>query len=77
MEYRDFLDRFYDRWHIVTGGRLQDAVILSDTGIPVPTADLTENADRLLSRLEMLGLARKLADSVAVVGMMEGEHARH
>jgi hypothetical protein len=30
-----------------------------------------------LSRLEMLGLARKLADSVAVVGMMEGEHARH
>jgi hypothetical protein len=77
MEYRDFLDRFYERWHIVTGGRLQDAFILSDAGITVPTADLSENADRLLSRLEMLGLARKLADSVAVVGMMEGEHARH
>ncbi len=77
MEYRDFLDRFYERWHIVTGGRLEDALILADAGIPVPTADLTENADRLLSRLEMLGLARKLADSVAVVGMMEGENARH
>lgn len=77
MEYRDFLDRLYDRWRIVTGGRLEDALILADAGIHVPTADLTENADRLLSRLEVLGLARKLADSVAVVGMMESEHGRH
>ena len=77
MEYRDFLDRLYERWHIVTGGRLEDALILANANITVPTAELTENADRLLNRLEMLGLARKLADSVAVVGLMEGEHARH
>jgi hypothetical protein len=40
VEYRDFLNRLYERWHIVAGGRLEDAGILADTGIPVPTADL-------------------------------------
>src|SRR5262249_48891240 len=72
IEYRDFLDELHNRWRIITGGRLEDALILANGGHHVPTAELTENADRLLGRLEMLGLARKMADSVAVVGLMEG-----
>lgn len=74
IEYRDFLDALFDRWRVVTGGRPEDAAILSDSGIDLPSSDLSENAERLLSRLEALGLARKLADSIAVVGMIEGGH---
>lgn len=77
VEYRDFLDALYARWRIVVGGRLEDATILSEAGVTVPTAELTENAERLLTRLEMLGFAKKMADSVAVVGLMEGENGRH
>lgn len=71
LEYRDFLDAFYDRWGIVVGGRLEDARLLAAAGTPVPSADLTENAERFLTRMQSLGLARKMADSVAVVGLME------
>lgn len=76
MEYREFLDLLFQRWGIVTGGRpLEDARLLADAGIPVPSVDLTENSERFLTRMQSLGLARKLADSVAVVGLMENSHA--
>ena len=75
LEYRDFLDALYERWRIVVGGRLEDAQILATAGTPVSSADLTENSERFLSRLQGLGLARKMADSVAVVGLMENNDA--
>ncbi len=75
LEYRDFLDRLYDRWRIVVGGRLEDAEILAAEGMQVAAGDLADNSERFLVRLQRLGLARKLADSVAVVGLMENAHA--
>lgn len=71
LEFRDFLEEFYRRWGLVVGGRLEDARLLAAAGTPVSSADLTENAERFLTRLQSLGLARKMADSVAVVGLME------
>jgi hypothetical protein len=76
VEYRDFLDGLYARWRIVVGGRLEDAAILADAGAQVPTAELTENSERFLSRLQAVGLGRKLADTVAVVGLTEGDYAK-
>ena len=74
LEYRDFLDRLYERWRIVVGGRLEDAVILAADGMKVAAGDLADNSERFLQRLQRLGFARKLADSVAVVGMLEDAH---
>ncbi|MDB5968822.1 MAG: hypothetical protein JWQ90_1272 [Hydrocarboniphaga sp.] len=71
LEYRDFLEELYKRWGIIVGGRLEDAKLLADSGSPVPSADLAENSERFLSKLQSLGLASRLADSVAVVGLME------
>jgi hypothetical protein len=71
MEYRDFLDALYVRWGIIVGGRLEDPRILAEAGKPVSIADLTDNSARFLNRLQSLGLARKMADSVAVVGLTE------
>lgn len=71
VEYRDFLDHLRERWGIVVGGRVEDAAELAKVGVPVPPRALSENSDRFLSRLESLGLARRLADSVAVVGLLE------
>ena len=71
LEYRDFLDQFYDRWHIIVGGRQEDASILDKMGAQVPTTDLIINSERFLSRLEDLGLAKRLADTVGIVGLME------
>lgn len=73
LEYRDFLDALYDRWGIVAGGRPEDGALLAAAGAEVDSASLAQNSERFLSRLEALGLARRLADSVAVVGVMEGE----
>jgi hypothetical protein len=75
LEYRDFLDRLYERWRIVVGGRLEDAEILAAEGMQVAAGDLADNSERFLLRLQRLGLARKLADTVAVVGLMENAHA--
>lgn len=75
LEYRDFLDALFNRWQIIVGGRLEDAKLLSDAGTPVSTTELSDNSERLLARLQTLGLARKLADSVAVVGLMEGHNS--
>lgn len=75
LEFRDFLAALHRRWGIVVGGRPEDAVLLSEAGATVDSASLAENSERFLTRLEALGLARRLADSVAVVGVMENERA--
>jgi hypothetical protein len=75
VEYRDFLERMCDRWSIVVGGREGDAELLAGGGANVPSKALHDNSERFLDRLESLGLARRLADSVAVVGLMEAAHA--
>lgn len=74
VEYRDFLESFRRRWSIVVGGRVDDAAELARVGIQVPPRALSENSERFLTRLESLGLARRLADSVAVVGLLEANH---
>lgn len=71
VEYRDFLEQLRQQWGIVVGGRIEDAGELARAGIQVPPRALSENSERFLTRLESLGLARRLADSVAVVGLVE------
>lgn len=75
IEYRDFLDALYLRWGIVVGGRPEDAALLVDAGAPVPSRELRENGARFLHRLEAQGLALRLADSVAVIGLQEERDA--
>lgn len=74
IEYRDFLEQLRSRWAIVVGGRMDDAAELARVGVQVPPRALGENSERFLTRLESLGLARRLADSVAVVGLVEAHH---
>lgn len=74
IEYRDFLEQLRQQWGIVVGGRNDDAGELTRAGIQVPPRALSENSERFLSRLESLGLARRLADSVAVVGLVEANN---
>jgi hypothetical protein len=75
VEYRDFLEMLKERWAIVVGGRVEDAADLdSFMGVKVPARALRDNSERFLDRLESLGLARRLADSVAVVGLLEATH---
>ena len=74
LEYRDFLELLRQKWAIVVGGRVEDAALLAHLGATVPVRLLSENSERFLSRLESLGLARRLADSVAVVGLLEATH---
>jgi hypothetical protein len=75
VEYRDFLEQFRERWAIVVGGRSGDSELLINGGANVPSRALRDNSERFLDRLEALGLARRLADSVAVVGLLEAAHA--
>lgn len=75
VEYRDFLDQLCQRWAIVVGGRPVDADLLVNGGANIPGRALRDNSERFLDRLESLGLARRLADSVAVVGLLEATHA--
>lgn len=74
IEYRDFLEQLRQRWAIVVGGRVEDASELARVNVQVPPRALSENSERFLSRLESLGLAKRLADSVAVVGLLEAHH---
>jgi hypothetical protein len=74
IEYRDFLDLLRQRWGIIVGGRVNDSELLSEIGALVRARELTENSERFLSRLESIGLARRLADSVAVVGLLEDSY---
>jgi hypothetical protein len=75
LEYRDFLNHLSERWSILVGGRPDDAELLARGGADVPSRALRDNSERFLDRLESLGLARRLADSVAVVGLLEAAHA--
>jgi len=75
VEYRDFLDALYQRWGVVVGGRPEDAALLADAGASVPSRELRENSARFLHRLEAQGLALRLADSVAIVGLLEERDA--
>ena len=74
LEYRDFLEVLRQRWSIVVGGTPSDGPLLAQIGAHVPNRELTENSERFLSRLESIGLARRLADSVAVVGLLEDSY---
>lgn len=74
LEYRDFLEVLYARWGVIVGGLPEDAARLSGVGAHVPAKELSENSDRFLSRLEEIGLGRRLADSVAVVGLLEDSY---
>lgn len=74
LEYRDFLEVLRRRWSIVVGGAPVDGTLLAQIGAHVPNRELTENSERFLSRLESIGLARRLADSVAVVGLLEDSY---
>lgn len=74
LEYRDFLDALRQRWNIIVGGGIDDGSLLAQIGAHVPARELTENSNRFLSRLESIGLARRLADSVAVVGLLEDNY---
>jgi hypothetical protein len=74
VEYRDFLEMLRQRWGVVVGGLTSDAGLLGQVGAHVPIRELTENSERFLSRLESIGLARRLADSVAVVGLLEDSY---
>ena len=69
-----FLELLRQRWGIIVGGRVDDVELLSEIGSHVPARELTENSERFLSRLESIGLARRLADSVAVVGLLEDSY---
>lgn len=74
IEYRDFLQLLRQRWGIIVGGRIDDSELIGEIGSHVPARELTENSERFLSRLESIGLARRLADSVAVVGLLEDSY---
>lgn len=75
VEYREFQEMLRRRWGIVVGGRADDAMLLdTHVGVKVPVRMLRENSERFLDRLESVGLARRLADSVAVVGLLEATH---
>jgi hypothetical protein len=74
LEYRDFLDVLLQRWNIIVGGGTVDSTLLTQVGSHVPARELTENSNRFLTRLESIGLARRLADSVAVVGLLEDNY---
>lgn len=75
VEYQDFAEALYERWGLVVGARPADAALLAAAGTPVPGRELRENSARFLARLEALGLARRLADTVAIVGAQEARHA--
>ncbi len=74
LEYCDFLEALRERWGIIVGGGTNDSALLSQVGAHVPARELTDNSERFLSRLETIGLARRLADSVAVVGLLEDSY---
>ena len=74
LEYRDFLEVLLTRWGIVVGGLPTDGSLLAQIGAHVPSRELSENSDRFLTRLVSIGLARRLADSVAVVGLLEDSY---
>lgn len=72
IEYQDFLERLWRRFGIVTGGLPEDEYRLTEAGVQrVSSKYLRENSEALLKRLEEQGLAKRMADSKALVGLME------
>lgn len=71
IEYQEFLDRLWRRFGIVTGGLPEDEYRLTDAGVQrVSSKYLRENSEAFLKRLEEQGLAKRMADSKALVGLM-------
>jgi hypothetical protein len=73
LEYRHFLDMLHERWGLIVGGRLEDGRLL-ERRHRLTASDLKDNSERFLDRLVNLGLAQRLADSVAIVGRVESNH---
>ncbi|MDQ3625218.1 MAG: hypothetical protein M3463_22520 [Verrucomicrobiota bacterium] len=73
MTFREFLDQFYVRYGLLTGGRMEDAAVLLKHGIGNATAqDLRANSQVFRQQLISLGWARQFADGVLVVQVPEG-----
>jgi hypothetical protein len=74
VEYQEFLERLWERFGIVTGGHPEDEFLLTQAGIPrVSSKHLRQNSEAFLKRLEEQGLAKRMADSKALVGLVEGD----
>jgi hypothetical protein len=72
LEYGEFLQRLWTRFGIITGGRPGDDRLLRDANLPkVSSKNLRANADLFLRRLASQGYARPMADSIALVGLLE------
>jgi hypothetical protein len=74
VEYQEFLERLWERFGIVTGGHPEDEFLLTQAGVPrVSSKHLRQNSEAFLKRLEEQGLAKRMADSKALVGLVEGD----
>ncbi|MEE3718717.1 hypothetical protein V2H45_18400 [Tumidithrix elongata RA019] len=74
VEYQEFLERLWERFRIVTGGHPEDEFLLTQAGIPrVSSKHLRQNSEAFLKRLEEQGLAKRMADSKALVGLVEAD----
>jgi len=72
MEYQEFLERLWHRFGIVTGGHPEDEYLLAQAGIPrISSKYLRQNSEAFLKRLEEQGLVRRMADSKALVGLVD------
>jgi len=72
LPLEDFLESLWQRFGLLVGGRRakcpSDADLLRRAGLPLDDAVLSSNADAVVSRLQLMGLARCFADRVTFVG---------
>lgn len=72
MSLSEFLERLWDRFGLVVGGRRDDrwddAAFLAHHGLAVDTPELIANTERLIDELAAMGLARRYADDVTFIG---------
>lgn len=72
VDYQEFLHRLWTRYRFITGGRSEDELLLANANLPrVGIKQLRQNSEDFLDQLESLGLARRLADSRATVGLLQ------
>lgn len=68
----DFLQRIWERFGIVVGGRRNevwdDAAVLAANRIAVDSSSLTMNCEALVDELAAMGHARRLSDNVTFIG---------
>jgi len=64
MEFQEFLDALWQRYHLVIGHRQAEPLVKRGLG---DQKDFEENAHRLEMRLASLGLLRRLSDACAYV----------